>query len=122
MKKTRYAKIVSTGHYVPEKTVTNAEMDQRYGQSLSAWIEANIGIQERHFAAINETPSDLAVQAARRALAKAKIEPGNAEGLVPPVTYTASDHRGIKDIFLIQAVRGSDPRVQTVARTSDPIC
>ncbi|MBI3459682.1 ketoacyl-ACP synthase III [Candidatus Acetothermia bacterium] len=75
MKKARYAKIVATGHYVPEKTVTNAEMDQRYGQPLSAWIEPNIGIKERHFAAINETTSDLAVQAARRALAKANIRP-----------------------------------------------
>lgn len=51
-----------------------------------------------------------------------RIKGFSADGLVPPVTYTPTDHRGIKDIFLIQAVRGNDPRVQTVARTSDPIC
>lgn len=51
-----------------------------------------------------------------------RIKDFRAEGLVPPITYTASDHRGIKDIFLIQAVRGNDPRIQTVARASDAVC
>jgi branched-chain amino acid transport system substrate-binding protein len=51
-----------------------------------------------------------------------RIKDFRAEGLVPPITYTASDHRGIKDIFLIQAVRGNDPRIQTIARASDAVC
>ncbi len=51
-----------------------------------------------------------------------RVKDFRAEGLVPPITYTATDHRGIKDIFIIQAVRGNDPRIQTVARASDAVC
>jgi branched-chain amino acid transport system substrate-binding protein len=51
-----------------------------------------------------------------------RVKDFRAEGLVPPITYTATDHRGIKDIFIIQAVRGNDPRIQNVARASDAVC
>lgn len=78
----RYAKIIGTGHYVPEKVVTNAEMDARYpeylaqkGYPLSQWLEANVGIKERRFAAPDQAASDLAAEAARDALAKAKVKP-----------------------------------------------
>jgi 3-oxoacyl-[acyl-carrier-protein] synthase-3 len=75
MKKSRFAKIIGTGHYVPSKTVTNQEIDERYKQPLSAWIEPNVGVRERHFAAQEETTSDLAVAAARNALKSAKVNP-----------------------------------------------
>ena len=78
----RYAKIIGTGRYVPEKRITNAEMDPRfpeyqvkYGQPVSAWLEPNVGVKERHFAAPEQVTSDLAVEAARSALAQAKIKP-----------------------------------------------
>jgi branched-chain amino acid transport system substrate-binding protein len=51
-----------------------------------------------------------------------RIRDFRADGLIPPVTYTATDRRGIKDIFIIQAVRGTDPRIQAVPRASDPVC
>lgn len=87
--KNRYAKIIGAGHYVPEKIVTNQEMDQRYpeyiakqGQPISAWLEPNVGIKERHFAAPEQTASDLAVEAARRALAKARVQPEELDLLI----------------------------------------
>ncbi len=82
MKKTRYAKIIGTGHYVPDKIVTNKEIDERYGQPLSAWIEPNVGVKERHFAAQEQTTSDLAVVAAQRALLSAKIKPEEIDLLI----------------------------------------
>jgi 3-oxoacyl-[acyl-carrier-protein] synthase-3 len=85
----RYAKIIATGHYVPEQVVTNAEMDARYpeylaqkGYPLSAWLESNVGIRERHFAAPDQAASDLAAEAARHALAKAKVAPDEIDLLI----------------------------------------
>ncbi len=85
----RYAKIIGTGHYVPDKVVTNAEMDRRYseylaqkGQPVSAWLEPNVGIKERRFAALEQSASDLAVEAARHALTKAKLKPEEIDLLI----------------------------------------
>ncbi len=87
--KNRYAKIIATGHYVPDRVVTNAEMDARYpeylaqkGQPISAWLEPNVGIRERHFAAPDQSSSDLAVEAARDALAKARVKPDEIDLLI----------------------------------------
>lgn len=85
----RYAKIIGTGHYVPDKVVTNAEMDRRYseylaqkGQPVSAWLEPNVGIKERRFAALEQSASDLAVEAARHALTQAKLRPEEIDLLI----------------------------------------
>lgn len=78
----RYAKIIATGRYVPEKAVTNAEMDRHYGQPLGAWLEPNVGIKERHFAAPEQATSDLAVEAAKRALEKARVMPEDVNLLI----------------------------------------
>lgn len=87
--KNRYAKIIGTGHYVPDKVVTNAEMDRKYpeylahkGQPVSAWLEPNVGIKERRFAALEQAASDLAVEAARHALTKAKLKPEEIDLLI----------------------------------------
>jgi 3-oxoacyl-[acyl-carrier-protein] synthase-3 len=88
--KSRYAKIIGTGHYVPERVVTNAEMDARYpeylaqkGYPLSQWLESNVGIKERRFAAPDQAASDLAAEAARAdALAKAHVQPEEIDLLI----------------------------------------
>lgn len=78
----RYAKIMGTGRYVPEKVVTNEEMDKRYNQPLGVWLEANVGIKERHFAAPEQVTSDLAAEAAKRALKKANVKPEELDLLI----------------------------------------
>lgn len=87
--KKRYAKIIGTGHYVPDTVVTNAEMDRKYpeylaqkGQPVSAWLEPKVGIKERRFAALEQSASDLAVEAARQALTKAKLKPAEIDLLI----------------------------------------
>ncbi len=46
---TRNAQILSTGSYVPERVVTNAEVDALMGESTSEWLLANVGIRERRW-------------------------------------------------------------------------
>ncbi|MFY9876747.1 MAG: 3-oxoacyl-ACP synthase, partial [Rhodomicrobium sp.] len=66
-----YSQILSTGSYVPERVVTNAEVDALIGEATSDWLIAHVGIRERRWMAPDQTTSDLVVKAARRALAKA---------------------------------------------------
>ena len=63
-----YARITGVGACLPERIVTNAELEQRV-DTTDAWIRARTGIAQRHVAAADETTCDLATKAARRALA-----------------------------------------------------
>ncbi|MEJ2510374.1 MAG: ketoacyl-ACP synthase III [Anaerolineales bacterium] len=69
----RVAQILSTGSYVPDRVVTNQEIDQILGESTSQWLVDNVGIRERHWMAEDQTTSDLVVEASRRALEKAGV-------------------------------------------------
>lgn len=68
---TRYAEILGTGSYVPERVVTNAELERMLGEPLDEWLRANVGIERRHVMAEGQVTSDLCVAAAERALARA---------------------------------------------------
>lgn len=72
---TRNAQILSTGSYVPERVVTNAEMDAILGEPVDEWLIENVGIRQRRFMADDQTTSDLIVAASQRALEKAGIGP-----------------------------------------------
>lgn len=78
----RYAQIVSTGRYVPEKVRTNAELDAILGEPVDQWLVENVGIRERRLMAENEVTSDLAVYAAREALERANIAPGQVDLII----------------------------------------
>lgn len=69
----RDARITGTGIYVPERVVTNAELSQRLGEDIDQFVSSVVGIRERHFAADNESSADLAVNAAKAALANAGV-------------------------------------------------
>lgn len=66
------SRICGTGHYLPEKVVTNRDLEAVIDTS-DAWISTRTGIKQRHVAAENEASSDMATQAARRALESAGI-------------------------------------------------
>ncbi|MBC8332298.1 MAG: ketoacyl-ACP synthase III [Anaerolineae bacterium] len=72
---TRTAQILSTGSYVPERVVNNAEIDQMLGESTSQWLLDNVGIVERRWMSPEQTTSDLIVEASRKALQKARVAP-----------------------------------------------
>lgn len=62
-----YSKITATGGYLPEKVVTNHDLEQLVDTS-DQWIRERTGIEKRHIAADNQTTCDLAEAAARRAM------------------------------------------------------
>lgn len=64
------SRIIGTGSYLPSNLVTNADLAERVDTS-DEWIVERTGIRQRHIAAEGEFTSDLAVAAAREALAAA---------------------------------------------------
>ena len=69
----RNVQILSTGSYVPERVVTNAEVDAMMGESTGEWLLANVGIKERRWMAPDQVTSDLIVEASKKALERAGI-------------------------------------------------
>ena len=69
----RKVQILSTGSYVPERVVTNAEVDAMMAESTSEWLVANVGIKERRWMAPDQVTSDLIVEASKKALERAGI-------------------------------------------------
>ncbi|MFK3736878.1 beta-ketoacyl-ACP synthase III [Massilia sp. TN1-12] len=76
---TLYSKIIGTGSYLPAKRVTNhdlaAELAAKGIETSDEWIVTRSGISARHYAAPDENASDLAVNAARKALEAASLAP-----------------------------------------------
>lgn len=62
-----YSRIIGTGSYLPEKILTNHDLEAMVDTS-DEWIQDRTGIRERHIAAEGETTADLGVVAARRAM------------------------------------------------------
>jgi 3-oxoacyl-[acyl-carrier-protein] synthase-3 len=81
--------ITGLGSYLPEKVVTNDDLSQRLDTS-DEWIRTRTGIRERHYAAPEEATSDLAFEAARRALDDAGRVPSDVDVLI--VATTTPDH------------------------------
>lgn len=71
--KGRTCSITGVGSYVPQRIMTNAELEKTV-ETSDEWITTRTGIKERHIAAADEFTSDLASHAARRALEMAGIE------------------------------------------------
>ena len=66
------ARITGTGSYVPEKILTNQDIE-KFLDTNDEWIRARTGISERHIAADGEQTSDLATRAAERAMEMAGV-------------------------------------------------
>src|SRR5688500_12987785 len=67
-----YARIAGTGSYLPEKVLTNADLE-KFVETTDEWIHERTGIRQRHIAAEGQTTADLAFEAARRALEAAGV-------------------------------------------------
>jgi 3-oxoacyl-[acyl-carrier-protein] synthase-3 len=75
------AVVMGVGHYLPERVVSNAELETLVATS-DEWIRTRSGIERRHFAAEDETTSDLATKAALAALADAGLRPDDIDAIV----------------------------------------
>ena len=110
-----YAQILGTGSYLPAKRVSNDDLAKRIATS-DEWITTRTGIKARHLAADNEKTSDLAVQAALKALEDAEIPAQEIDLIIVatatpdmqfPATATIVQHKlGIEGCpaFDVQAV------------------
>jgi 3-oxoacyl-[acyl-carrier-protein] synthase-3 len=66
------SRILGTGHYVPEKVVSNGDLEKLV-ETSDAWITERTGIRRRRIAASGEVTSDMAAHAARNAMAAAGV-------------------------------------------------
>ena len=99
------SQVAGCGSYLPERVVTNDELARRIDTS-DEWIRERTGIRQRHLAADGELTSDLAVQAARRALESAGIEAGDIDLVV--VATTTPDKTFPATAVIVQAKLGMD--------------
>lgn len=78
----RHPQILSTGSYVPERIVTNAEIDALMGESTNEWLLANVGIRERRWMSPEQTTSDLIVEASKKALERAGLSAADLDLII----------------------------------------
>lgn len=75
------AVVRGVGHYLPERVVENAEFEKSLDTS-DEWIRSRSGIERRHFAAPDETTSDMATHAARAALKDAGMTADDLDAVI----------------------------------------
>ena len=83
-----YSRVIGTGSYLPEKVLTNADLE-RMVDTTDQWIRERTGILKRHVVENYECCADLAEVAARHALEAAGLEPDAIDLIV--VATTTSD-------------------------------
>ena len=74
-------RIIGTGSYAPLRILTNADLEAMVATS-DEWIRQRTGIRERHIAAEGENTSDMAVAAARAALAMSGTDPSDLDMII----------------------------------------
>jgi len=77
--------IIGTGHYLPEKIMTNHDLE-KIVDTTDEWIVQRSGISERHIANDAETTSFMATKAALKALEAAKITPADIDAIIVATT------------------------------------
>lgn len=76
--KTYRTRVAGTGYYLPEKILSNADLEKMV-ETNDEWIRERTGIERRHIAAENELTSDISCKAARMALEDAGLEPSDID-------------------------------------------
>lgn len=103
---TRNVQILSTGSYVPERVVTNAEVDALLNESTNEWLVANVGIRERRWMAADQVTSDLVVKASQKALQRAGISASNLDLII--VSTDTPDYLSPGTSVVVQSKLGAD--------------
>lgn len=78
----RYAQILTTGRYIPERVVSNDDLNRLLGENVGDWLVENVGIHERHVMSQDETTSAMIVSATKLALARAGISSGELDLII----------------------------------------
>lgn len=95
--------ILSSGSYLPEKIMTNKDLE-RIVDTSDEWIVKRSGIKQRHIAAEGESTSDMAVIAAKNALNQANLKPEDIDGII--VATTTPDQTFPSVAVKVQAALG----------------
>lgn len=82
----RRSRIIGCGSYLPAARVSNEDLVARGVDSSDEWITQRTGIKSRHFAADGEMTSDLALAAAKAALANAGLTPNCIDAVILATT------------------------------------
>lgn len=80
-----YSRIAGTGSYLPEKVLTNADLEKLV-DTTDEWIRERSGIERRHIASEGETTSDLAEKAARHAIEASGYQPEDIDLIIVGTT------------------------------------
>src|SRR3954464_13425706 len=77
----RTCSIEAVGSYVPEKALTNADLEKMV-ETTDEWIRTRTGIEQRRIAASDEFTSDIATKAAKIALERANVTPDQVDLII----------------------------------------
>ena len=80
-----YSRIAGTGRYLPERILTNADME-KIVETSDEWIRSRTGIEQRHVASEEEVTSDLCVAAAKVAMEEAGVSVEDVDLIVVGTT------------------------------------
>ena len=75
------ARISATARYLPDRVMTNADLERMVDTS-DAWIRERTGISERRIASDEESTTEMGARAATRALARAGLEPSDVDLII----------------------------------------
>nr|HPM42377.1 3-oxoacyl-ACP synthase [Candidatus Omnitrophota bacterium] len=73
--------IIGLGEYLPERILTNKDLEKMV-DTTDEWITERTGIKERRLAREDEATSDMASEAAKRALVDAKLKPEDIDLII----------------------------------------
>jgi len=77
----RTVSIIGTGSYVPERVLTNRELEKMV-ETSDEWIRTRTGISERRIAGPDEATSDMSTKAALAAMQQAEVAPEEIDLIV----------------------------------------
>ena len=130
MAELRFAGILGTGHYAPEKILSNADLEKMVDTS-DEWIRTRTGIATRHIASASETTSDLCVKAAEKALEAAGktiddidfilVATASPDYVVPSTACMVQDKMGAKHAGAMDISAGCSGYIYAVACASNMV-
>ncbi|MDH5262362.1 MAG: beta-ketoacyl-ACP synthase 3, partial [Gammaproteobacteria bacterium] len=81
----KYSRIVGTGRYLPERIMTNADLEKIVDTS-DEWIRTRTGVERRHMCAEGQTTSDMCIEAAKVAIKDAGIDVSEIDMVITGTT------------------------------------
>jgi 3-oxoacyl-[acyl-carrier-protein] synthase-3 len=80
-----YSRIVGTGRYLPERIMTNADLE-KIVDTTDEWIRTRTGVERRHVVEPEQTTSDMCVEAAKKAMEAAGVKPQDIDMVITGTT------------------------------------